>query len=70
MPIKQIIACLARAFFKLHLTCKCSRCCECDSDCMEAPTQTPPATPPPPSPHISPHRRRKLPIKPTEKISV
>jgi len=58
MALKQLLACLGRAFFKLHLNCKCSRCCECDSDCFEGPEAK---NTPPPSPHPSPHRQRILP---------
>ncbi len=70
MSLKYLLNCLARAFFKLHMSCKCSKCCECDSDCMEAPTESPSPTPPPPSPQITPLKKRKLPQKPTEKMSV
>ncbi len=69
MSLKYLFNCLARAFFKLHMSCKCSRCCECDSDCIEAPTESPTNTPPI-TPKTSPLKKRKLPKIPTEKMLV
>lgn len=76
MSLKYLFACLGRAFFKLHLNCKCNGCCECDSDCIERPSSsksTPQITPQSsqtvPSVPASPVKHRKLPKIPTEKIS-
>ena len=59
--VRDVLRCLVHVFYRMHINCKCSKCCS--SDCL---VQTeniddinePPKTPAP-SPHPSPPSNRK-----------